>query len=281
MALNLKVLGVLGGVLGFLVVAFYSLLSKPNHHLLEVAKNFREHANQHLVALDFSIERIIANLPKKNSEILVYRFVGPSATGKTCLACIFATALFPHHGGSPEKCQQSTDFLDSNPRIISRLFNKNGTNSVEAAINIFQEADQKLQQYPDGILIILNDYNLAGKSVWEFMSSYLKQESLKTSVVILTDDLTPSLANEYRGKLQARVKPDMNPLVALDIYIEEVQQVFPPDYVKISENDIWIPFLPFHERAIEVLIERTCLTGDLVLKTIFQSYAGMFALIDT
>lgn len=236
----------------------------------------REKTSQHLVGQELAIERIAYTFKGVSNEgCQVYRFVGPTGTGKSSLACFVASSLFDLVEGFDDKvCMSSTDTTQLGPYVLSRTFSKAGGHEAQV-LRLFDEANRKLEKYAEGIVIILNDYNLAGEAVWSFMREFVKQENMRNSVVILTDDLTPDAANDFKSNLKIRLVPGMKEAEAMEMILDETKRVYPPEFVDMTTNDVWVPFLPFAPRAVESLIELSCEDMNIFLKEEIDGYLGV------
>jgi DNA polymerase III delta prime subunit len=248
---------------------------------VELVTTLRESVQETMVAQERSFEQIILSYinhtGQEKDEPLVYRFCGPSGTGKTTMACFVAASMYPRKGSSAsdiaELCMQNTDTTKIGEHVVSHTFRK-GNSAIAEILQVIKDVNKKLDNLPDGLVVILNDYNLADRHVWAVMSSFIKQENMKKSIVILTDDLTPDTSNEFKSNLDINLTPATPQTEAMDIIVSEIKRVFPSDYHEISGHDTWVPFLPLHLNAIEILIEKVCNNVGQDLNKKIPGYLG-------
>ena len=160
-----------------------------------------------------------------------------------------------------------------NPLIITRTF-RAGEKHESLVLGLFDEANRKQENNLDGIVIILNDFNLAGDSVWAFMKAFVKQDNMKNAVVLVTDDLFTSSITEYRTKMTTKWNAGDEYSEALTTMLEDMSAVFPLDFQNLSGKDTWVAFLPLSAREVEILVQRICNSVDNYLRSQIDNYLG-------
>jgi len=242
----------------------------------EVIASMREVTKNWIVAQERSIETILSAYVehmKAPSGPLVYRFAGPTGTGKTTVACLLAHILCTSNLSTDASVCLKGNVVSESTAFVTHTFSK-GENGIKDLLGVIKEVNKRLDGLPDGMVIVLNDYNLAEKTVWSMMTAFISEPNFASTVVIFTDDLTSDLSDDFKGKLNVHLTPDMPEREALLIINDEIRRVFPKQYQEISTKDVWIPFLPFHSRAVEVFVERACGRVDTNVKNEIPDYLG-------
>jgi hypothetical protein len=258
----------------------------------EMIRFLRRMCQPHIVAQEQTFEKLllsftqIKDMPtdasshvqhKSSSEgPLVYRFFGPSGTGKSSLACFVAGAMYTGSWFNPEICLKETiDQAEIGAHVIYSQFRHSDSSIHDRVI---KEANDKLSTSEEGIVLILTDFSLANRSVWSALSSFIKQENMKKSIVIFTDDLTPDPSSEFKPNLHIHLTSAMAEGDALEAIENEIKRVYPEEFHEISNHDIWLPFLPIPARAIESLVERVCFKAAKEINEQIDHYYGKLRL---
>jgi len=220
---------------------------------------------------------------------LVLRLCGSPGTGKSTIACLLAYSVYSDL--DPETMIRRCALMSTGavggesltePYLVTHRFSKQGS-PVAEMLSVIRDVNKKLESLPyakDGIAIILSRYNLAGGNVWTVMSSFINQENMRNSLVIVTDDLAPDASQV--SPVSVRITPGTPADEALDEIVDEIKQAFPGDYVDIlkpsSDNskgrDAWIPFLPLHQETVLRLIEKVCADANEFIKAEVPDYHG-------